>query len=284
MSFSYPKAIATQNSPTLVFTSFLMIFAVYCTGCRQPSTAEVSQTSAKHDAPAKSHGIETPATHFSVPNSARVQEETKSPGHSKILGDASQEVQRLFGNWEQPEFAFFITGRQHGYIEPCGCTGLENQKGGLLRRHTLTKALEATGWELIKIDAGNQVRRFGPQPEIKFSTTAKTLVEIFKYDSIGFGRDDLRLPAIELVSTMQNLEGLGDDPTHHPFVSNNITIFASFADESFETDKMISTYKTVQSGKQKICITSILGDEHFDAIRKDDLDLRKPDDGIEAVW
>lgn len=212
------------------------------------------------------------------------EDQHDSSAKDKIVGDSKKEVERLFGDWPQPDFALFITGRQHGYIEPCGCTGLANQKGGLLRRHSLTKTLENQGWQLVKLDAGNQVRRFGPQPEIKFATTAKTLVEIFKYDAIGFGRDDLRLPAIELVSTMQNLKGVDENLTNHPFVCCNATIFADFADQTFEEDKMISTFKTVERGGKKICMTAILGEESFDAIRNEDLCLRTPDEGIEAVW
>lgn len=207
-----------------------------------------------------------------------------NPDDKKILGNAKLEVERLFGDWKKPDVVLFLTGRQHGYIEPCGCTGLANQKGGLLRRHTFSKTLESRGWELVKIDAGNQVRRFGPQPEIKFATTARTLADIFHYDAIAFGRDDLRLPAIELVSTMQNLEGVDENPTHHPFVSCNVTLFSDFTDPSFEDDKIMSTYKVVESNGRKIAITAILGEEHFDAVRNDDLCLRTPDEGIESVW
>src|SRR5688500_8018820 len=31
-----------------------------------------------------------------------------------------------FDGWGKPTVALFITGQQLGYIEPCGCTGLEN--------------------------------------------------------------------------------------------------------------------------------------------------------------
>mgnify|MGYP002830829948 CR=1 FL=1 len=119
------------------------------------------------------------------PQEVETTERQEFEKKNRIIGNAKKEVQRIFGSWEKPDFALLITGRQHGYIEPCGCTGLENQKGGLLRRHTLSKTLESKGWNLVKIDAGNQVRRFGPQPEIKFKTTAKTLAEIFNYDSNG---------------------------------------------------------------------------------------------------
>ena len=63
----------------------------------------------------------------------------------------------LMKDWKKPDFALFITGRQHGYIEPCGCTGLDRQKGGLMRRHSCQLELKSRGWDLISIDAGNQI-------------------------------------------------------------------------------------------------------------------------------
>ena len=30
--------------------------------------------------------------------------------------------------WEKPDVTLVVTGQQHGYIEPCGCTGLDRQE------------------------------------------------------------------------------------------------------------------------------------------------------------
>ena len=47
----------------------------------------------------------------------------------------------IFEGWTRPQAALVITGEQLGYMEPCGCAGLENQKGGLSRRYTLFEQL-----------------------------------------------------------------------------------------------------------------------------------------------
>ncbi len=47
----------------------------------------------------------------------------------------------IFVDWPKPKLALLFSGAQQGYIEPCGCAGLENQKGGLSRRHELMKKL-----------------------------------------------------------------------------------------------------------------------------------------------
>ena len=42
-----------------------------------------------------------------------------------------------------------FSGEQNGYLEPCGCAGLENQKGGLKRRFTFLKQLRDKGWNVV---------------------------------------------------------------------------------------------------------------------------------------
>src|SRR5688572_25145282 len=104
----------------------------------------------------------------------------------------------LFENWPKPAVAFVLTGQQLGYIEPCGCTGLENQKGGLARRHTLLKQLaEERGWPLVPLDVGSQVKRFGKQQEIKFAFTLQGM-RTMGYRALTLGEGDLKLSPGEL--------------------------------------------------------------------------------------
>src|SRR5436853_3484684 len=57
---------------------------------------------------------------------------------------------QTIADWSKPAVALVITGQQLGYIEPCGCTGLENQKGGLARRQTFLKRLtDEKGWTVV---------------------------------------------------------------------------------------------------------------------------------------
>ncbi len=104
-----------------------------------------------------------------------------------------------YNTWPVPDVSLVVTGRQHGYIEPCGCTGLERQKGGMARRYTFMRQLKEKGWLLMPIDGGDQVRRFGHQSEIKLQQTTKALKQM-EYQAVGFGPDDLRLGVGELLS------------------------------------------------------------------------------------
>jgi len=130
----------------------------------------------------------------------------------------------LVKDWDKPDVALFVTGRLHGYIEPCGCTGLDKQKGGLLRRRTCQKLLLSRGWDLVNIDAGNQIRRKGQQARIKLGTTYDALCKQMGYQAIGLGVDDVSIASIDLVQTILNV--IDDD---NPFLSANVSI-AEFED------------------------------------------------------
>ena len=94
-----------------------------------------------------------------------------------------------------------ISGRQEGYLEPCGCAGLENQKGGFSRRYALFKVLRQKGWPVAAVDVGGLVRRFGRQAEVQFGISAEAL-KTMGYCAVGFGSDDLRLSAGEIIAAV----------------------------------------------------------------------------------
>src|SRR6476661_8065342 len=105
-------------------------------------------------------------------------------------------------DWPKPAVALVLTGQQLGYIEPCGCTGLENQKGGLARRHTLIRQLaDERGWPVVPLDVGSQVKRFGKQEEIKFAHIVQGLRTI-GFRAVTLGEGDLRLTPGELLAAM----------------------------------------------------------------------------------
>ncbi|MHB8970201.1 MAG: multiheme c-type cytochrome [Pirellulaceae bacterium] len=191
---------------------------------------------------------------------------TVPPGSGAKASVADSEP--LFVNWPQPKLVLVFTGRQDGYLEPCGCSGLENQKGGMVRRNTLLKQLAAKGWPVVPIDAGNQVRRFGRQSEIKFQITVEGL-KTMGYRAIAFGPDDLRL-ASELVGV---IAPSGDEPS--AFVCANVTVF----DESFT-----SPFLVIEAAGRKIGVTSVLGQRNQNQINNSYITMRPAEEGLAAVW
>ena len=157
----------------------------------------------------------------------------------------------IFEGWSVPDAALVISGEMLGYIEPCGCAGLENQKGGLRRRHTLLKQLADEGWPLAAIDVGGHIRRFGPQAGIKLDTILLAL-QTMDYSAVALGPTDLQLPPDRLLSA------LIDDA--NPFVAANI----SFNPESdvFAGLDFAPPTRILQAGNRRIGVTAILGEQY----------------------
>jgi hypothetical protein len=200
------------------------------------------------------------------PDSAEVGD--AAPKTAAADEEATPKIPRLplFENWGTPEAALIFTGRQAGYIEPCGCTGLANQKGGLVRRDTLLTELRQKGWTLIPMDAGNQVKRFGRQSEIKFQMTYEGL-KLMDYQAIGLGPDDLRL------STGEVFAALSDQPAR--FVSANAAVL--------DRD-LLPRSVAIEANGRKVGVTSVLGDEYREKIRNDEVLLEGAVEGIRKAW
>ena len=172
--------------------------------------------------------------------------------------------------WDKPLVTLFITGRQEGYIEPCGCTGLKNQKGGMNRKHDLLRTLNDWGWNPVALDAGNQVKRRGRQAEIKFHTSVDGL-KLMNYQAVGIGPNDLRLTPDEVIT---DLLPVGDTPS--PFVCANANLLG-----------LVGTTKVITAGGKKIGVTAVLGDENrakAAATKSDELELKPAADALKEVW
>lgn len=172
----------------------------------------------------------------------------------------------FFVGWPKPQVALVISGRQDGYLEPCGCAGLENQKGGLARRHTMIEELAAKDWPLVPVDVGNTVRRFGKQAELKFATAVEALKSM-GYRAVGFGPDDLRLSAGEVAACIAT-----EDPNDSLFVSANVNLFG-----------LTPQVKIVEQGGLKIGITAVLGDKNRAQVNNSEIEITPAADALAQV-
>ncbi|MEZ6133001.1 MAG: multiheme c-type cytochrome [Planctomycetaceae bacterium] len=120
-------------------------------------------------------------------------------------------------DWPKPQAALILTGEQHGYFEPCGCTA--NQLGGMSRRADLVHKLEQAGWSVRGLDVGGLSRRHTRQSQIKFDTTLAALRKL-KYIAIGLGPEELRLKPDFLLTQHINE---GDTPL--AFLSANLEFY-----------------------------------------------------------
>jgi hypothetical protein len=182
----------------------------------------------------------------------------------------------IFVGWPKPEFALVISGELDGYLEPCGCAGLENQMGGLKRRETLLKDLEAKGWPLVNLDMGGLVKRRGVQTEIKYRYAVNALAEL-GYDAIGLGGAELALDNVDAVAdALINL-----DPATNPMVSANVGIYG--LQESSDLG-MTKRFRVVEAGGKRIGVTSVLGAKYQQSLKnREELGIIGAAEGLAQV-
>jgi hypothetical protein len=174
----------------------------------------------------------------------------------------------IFEGWPKPDVALVFTGEQDGYLEPCGCAGLENQKGGLKRRYTMLKELRDKGWPLIPVDAGGQEKHTGVQAGLKVDFTYRALMKM-GYEAVGFGENDLKM---DLMWMIINLE----PAAANPLVSANVAVGDFTSGNS-------KRYKIVSLGGMRIGITTVLGTKAISHVKNADLTLMEPNQAIPEI-
>ena len=207
-----------------------------------PPSPDVAKAAA--DGPTAAHAVPT--------NSSAGGPRAKRPKFNPVEVNG-----KFFEGWKTPKLALVITGRQDGYLEPCGCAGIENQKGGLSRRASMMEQLAQQGWPVAAVDVGSLVRRFGKQAELQYATCAAALREM-KYSAVGFGSADLRLSAGEVAAVVA-----GDQPDKTIFVSANVDLLG-----------LVPRVRTFVAGGMKFGVTSVLGDEFRQQVNNNELELK----------
>jgi hypothetical protein len=198
---------------------------------------------------------------------------TKAPyGGKPAAVDPVAKNGPIFQGWPKPKLALVITGLQQGYLEPCGCAGLDNQKGGLSRRHTLLLQLAHEGWPLVPLDVGGQVQRYGRQTVIKFGVALEAL-RTMGYQAVALGESDLRLPTDELLAATANFS---DASGQSRFVAANVGLF------DFEADA-IAPYRIVEKAGVRIGITAVLGQSQAKEVTSDEVKIVRPADALAQV-
>ncbi|MCC7473992.1 MAG: hypothetical protein IT425_01240 [Pirellulales bacterium] len=186
--------------------------------------------------------------------------------HKKV--DPIEANGAIFEGWPKPDVAVVFTGELDGYLEPCGCAGLENQLGGLKRRATFLKQLRGKGWPVVALDAGGQEKDSGIQAGHKLEFAYGALMKL-GYDAVGFGENDLKLDPLQVAI---NLDG-----ATNPLVSANVGL------GDFESG-LSKRYKVIERGGVRIGITTVLGQKEVAQMQHAaDLKLLGPHEAILEV-
>ena len=166
---------------------------------------------------------------------------------------APPDVVPIWEEWPEPQLALLLTGEQHGYFEPCGCTA--NQMGGMARRADLLRKLTDAGWEVRGVDLGGLVRRSVRQAQIKFETTVQALRDL-NYAAVGLGPEDLRLQPDFLLT--QDIGG--DDDGTLKFVSANLVFY-----DAPELGMPVPS-QIVEAGGRRLGITCVMSESTRDDV------------------
>jgi hypothetical protein len=230
--------------------------------------------------PAPSNPLRTgsqPQQEKSAANSEPTAKKSQPPAgrpqtskNSSIPFDPIKENGTIFDGWKKPKAALVITGMEDGYLEPCGCAGLDRMKGGMARRASLFHQLRKDGWPVVGLDVGGLVKGYGPQAEQKYQTAIESKFKM-GYDVVAFGTEDLRLPAGCLLS----VAGMDGKPSF--FVSANVGLFGKPGGEH------APQFRIIQAGGMKIGVTAVLGKEFQAEIKNDEIEITDPDAALEKI-
>ena len=246
------------------------VVAEAATGRPAPLSIDAASTAAVADA-APTNGQVAPASHEGADSETSSSDHGGAYRHGKSANnDDKPKLDEQLAAWKEPQLILLLSGGQHGYLEPCGCAGLDNMKGGLARRHTLVRRLERLGAPVIGLDAGDLVRRSGPQAIIKYQRSIDSLLTM-RYQAIGFGFPDLRLPAMDLVAAVPA------DGRPTPFVSANVGLI-ELGDETIS-----ARYRVFEAGGVKLGVTSVLVGDELEDVANPDLVIVDAEEALAEV-
>jgi hypothetical protein len=184
--------------------------------------------------------------------------------------DPIKENGPIFVGWPNPQWALVITGRQDGYLEPCGCAGLDRMKGGLSRRLSMFEQLRDDWGVVAGVDVGGLVKGFGPQADLKLQTTMNAM-NAMRYDAIAIGKAELQFGEQGVGSLIS--VGTGDQS---PFVSTNVALFGFDAG-------LTSAKRIVEVAGVKLGIAAILGAKWQREINNADVEMADPREKLAQV-
>lgn len=171
-----------------------------------------------------------------------------SPPPAPVTKKAVPAPKPLLEGWKQPKAVLLLSGDQHGYFEPCGCS--ETQSGGMARRADLVRQIKDRGWAVAGLDAGGLLRRNRRQDQIKFETIWQAL-KTLDYQAVAMGVEEVRLGADFLLSQQPvDPKQIASGPV---LLGSNLTVF-----DSPDLGTPLHT-KIFEVGGLKIGVTAVFG-------------------------
>ncbi len=248
------------------------------------SFAEPVEKTPKSDAESREHSSrlaeETPKSDAEIrEHSSRLEEETpkKTPKpdaeireHSSRLPNPQSPIPNsqlydpikingeYFVDWPKPKLLLVFTGFMNGYVEPCGCAGIEQMKGGLSRRRTFLQELDKKDWPVIPVDAGNLNKGFGLQEELKYNIVIDESFRQMKYNIVGLGNRELLFPTDVLILYCVDVPG-----SPRRYTSANVRLL--------DDPDCMASFRTETKNGVKIGVISVIGESAFGEVNNQDV-------------
>jgi hypothetical protein len=161
-----------------------------------------------------------PQNSAATPGSSTTQDGSSSKSVSNVIPSRFAPAPILDG-WKKPALALLLSGEQHGYLEPCGCS--ETQSGGMARRADLVQQIvEGKGWDVVGLDVGGTLRRSRRQDGIKFDKMFEAFQQM-NYKAVGVGVEELKMgPEFILTHQIADPDELAKSAA---LVSANVQLF-----------------------------------------------------------
>jgi hypothetical protein len=167
-------------------------------------------------------------------------------------GEQAKAKDVLFRDWPKPDLIVMISGQQHGYLDPCGCS--RPQVGGLVRRYNFLQTLKERGWPVLAVDAGDIAQKEGPAklPNVQGLIKYKYSMEALKrmnYAAVTVGEHEAVIGIDKVLG-----EYALNNPRPPVLIAN-----LKGRDDNFPGEQLPWTIETVQGSQFKVGIVGVVG-------------------------
>ena len=162
-------------------------------------------------------------------------------------------MEHMFRGWPKPDVALLLSGQQHGYLQPCGCS--EPQTGGLARRYNFLHLLQNRDWPVVLADLGDIPQKSGAQTLVKYKYSMKSLLKL-DYSAVGIGEHEVGAPLFDLLG-----EYALNEAKPAVLATNLLDKLANFPRDQAAKDSMVGDGKIMggKNGTPSIGFFCVLG-------------------------
>jgi hypothetical protein len=190
---------------------------------------------------------------------------------------------RFFRGWDKPtrpDFVLVLSGQQHGYVLPCGCS--RPQVGGLERRYNLVRLLKERGWPVVALDLGDVPQKEGPlqlpnvQGLIKYRYSLHAL-KAMGYQAVGIGEYEAALPLFSALGEFALQE--------HGNPASPQTLAANLLDRKEKFPEQVDSWRlvTAPGAATKVGVTCVVGPTVAAKIKDKDVKFSLSSEAIRTV-